>query len=198
MENTLKAIRSLLLYSNHRLIGYNAEKDLPKYSQSRPSRENSDIFIRNDSVIEIQDSATASSNDNHNNLLCYETLNPSTNNNSEFSSRKKKFRNSLEDDEIENLEEVKILKAKCELCPQRFKSQKGLKIHMNKVHPVSQRSYCHICGKYFSNDGSLTAHKSQVHYKSTRVICETCGKEVCNKYSLALHKQKKHPFLRPL
>lgn len=79
----------------------------------------------------------------------------------------------------------------CEECGNTYKSKKGLKQHIGKVHLKKNKpSKCQTCGKRFKHKYALKFHVKQVHEEATRVNCERCGKTVYNKYAMARHNKK--------
>ena len=84
--------------------------------------------------------------------------------------------------------------ANCDKCPGQFKSQRGLKQHIGKVHTAAEKSVtCSECPKKFKHKHAVKFHMKQVHDKATRVNCFECGKECYNKYSLQAHVKNEHP-----
>lgn len=80
---------------------------------------------------------------------------------------------------------------RCKLCDIKFKSLKGKKQHIGKVHKTKYKhSRCQICNKKFRNKYAVRFHVKQVHEKSTRVNCENCEKQFYNKYLLVDHLMK--------
>lgn len=84
--------------------------------------------------------------------------------------------------------------AHCDKCPSQFKSQRGLRQHIGKVHTVEEKSIsCSECSKKFKHKHAVKFHVKQVHDKATRVNCFECGKECYNKYTLQTHVKNEHP-----
>ncbi|CAG9317445.1 unnamed protein product [Blepharisma stoltei] len=79
----------------------------------------------------------------------------------------------------------------CKECNIEFKSRKGMRQHMGKVHDTKYKhSRCSICKKKFRNKYAVKFHWKQVHEKSTRAKCEKCGRVFYNKYLLINHSEK--------
>lgn len=76
----------------------------------------------------------------------------------------------------------------CEQCRLEFKSYKGMKQHIGKMHLTKYKhAKCHLCSKCFRHKYAVKFHIKQVHEKSTRASCKKCGKEFYNKYLLNNH-----------
>lgn len=92
----------------------------------------------------------------------------------------------------EAIESAKI-DLNCSICDLFFKSNKGLKQHIGKIHNLkSKKSKCKICGKFYKHKYAVLFHVNQVHQKSTMIDCKVCGKSIYNKYKLAKHMEISH------
>ncbi|CAG9320408.1 unnamed protein product [Blepharisma stoltei] len=79
----------------------------------------------------------------------------------------------------------------CAECKIMFKSLKGKKQHIGKVHKTKYKhSRCPTCNKKFRNKYAVRFHVKQVHDKSTRARCPNCQKEFYNKYLITSHLAK--------
>ncbi|CAG9328266.1 unnamed protein product [Blepharisma stoltei] len=76
----------------------------------------------------------------------------------------------------------------CQQCRLEFKSYKGMKQHIGKMHLTKYKhSKCPLCTKNFRHKYAVKFHIKQVHEKSTRASCKNCGREFYNKYLLNNH-----------
>lgn len=81
----------------------------------------------------------------------------------------------------------------CNHCADRFSTQRGLEIHVNKMHYNHPKtSVCTVCFKSFKNKYLLHTHNKQVHCKVLRVECVKCEKFFSSKFTLQKHLKKKH------
>ena len=79
----------------------------------------------------------------------------------------------------------------CGTCYTKFKSYKGYRQHLGKIHDISPKEFqCTVCPKRFKNKYAVKFHMQQVHFKSTRVKCPRCSKLMYNKYLLPDHLGK--------
>lgn len=80
---------------------------------------------------------------------------------------------------------------KCNECCMFFKSERGYKQHVVKIHSEKHMHLkCKICKKKFKNKSAVKFHKKQEHMKEIRGECPICGKEFYNKYLLPKHIEK--------
>lgn len=81
----------------------------------------------------------------------------------------------------------------CDECQVQFKSFRGLRQHMGRVHSAEEKKVvCEECHKTFKHKYAVKFHVQQVHERSSRVNCEECGKEFSNKYILQTHVKTQH------
>lgn len=93
----------------------------------------------------------------------------------------------MEPKTIDNEEETDFF---CNECDIEFKSKKGMRQHMGKVHDTKYKhSRCKVCKKKFRNKYAVRFHSKQVHEKSTRAECSKCGRVFYNKYLLIKHSR---------
>ncbi|XP_073842875.1 zinc finger Y-chromosomal protein 1-like [Musca autumnalis] len=83
---------------------------------------------------------------------------------------------------------------RCEICNQKFTTQKGLGIH-SYTHTKTPAKYnCEICGRCYTDDRNLRKHIRDKHPLSidTEYICEICKQRFTTKHGLDLHCIKMH------
>ena len=82
----------------------------------------------------------------------------------------------------------------CPVCHVQFKSFKGMRQHVGKVHERRYRDKkCKDCGAKFKSKYALRFHVRQVHEGTDRTPCPLCEKVLYNKYRLKHHLAKSHP-----
>ena len=62
---------------------------------------------------------------------------------------------------------------KCEVCDKEFKSNHGLKNHLNKVHKLMKEHQCNICQSIFKLQSQLTSHVKITHENKKYHKCDT-------------------------
>ena len=76
----------------------------------------------------------------------------------------------------------------CPVCLKVFKSFRGMRQHVGKIHDTKNRKRkCGICGGKFKDKYALKYHTKQVHFNATKVSCERCHQILYNKYHLRKH-----------
>ena len=52
---------------------------------------------------------------------------------------------------------------KCEICDTKFKSKKGMKVHIATIHEGKKQFKCDLCGANFGQNSTLNTHIASVH-----------------------------------
>ena len=76
---------------------------------------------------------------------------------------------------------------KCEICDKEFKSNKGLKEHINIVHKLMKEHQCNICQKVFKLQSQLTSHVKIAHENKKYHKCDSCQKSFSTAQVLKIH-----------
>lgn len=85
---------------------------------------------------------------------------------------------------------------KCLRCNENFSSDKGLGIHLTKMHDSTPKIYaCLGCFKSYRTNYELKVHQRKVHQNTAKINCVKCGKHFSSKSSFQVHSKKFHPIL---
>ena len=63
---------------------------------------------------------------------------------------------------------------KCEICDKEFKSNNGLKTHLNLVHKLMKEHQCNICQAVFKVQRQLNSHVKIAHENKKYHKCDSC------------------------
>ena len=130
-----------------------------------------------------------------------------------FLKKKKEPRKTSLEPKEENLgesdNESEVQENMCDTCGAKgFKTQKGMKDHVRRLHA---RSKCEVCAEEFEGTDRLRKHEVEVHglkkvaknpkkeVKSDEedYLCDLCPKTFRLKANLRMHKQSVHENIRP-
>ena len=78
----------------------------------------------------------------------------------------------------------------CTLCPERFITNKDLKIHFSQVHGDQMRYMCSLCGKGYNTSSGLKSHM-EAHEGKT-VDCPICNCKLSKMSNMKRHMKLKH------
>ena len=62
----------------------------------------------------------------------------------------------------------------CQICEKGFRTEQGVKLHMNRIHEGVIR--CNACIKTFQNESEMKIHMNRVHEHERETKCESCEK----------------------
>ena len=63
---------------------------------------------------------------------------------------------------------------RCQICEKGFRTEQGVKLHMNRIHEGVIR--CNACIKTFENESEMKIHMNRVHEHERETKCESCEK----------------------
>ena len=108
----------------------------------------------------------------------------------------KSCKNSFTNIELLKDHEKSVHEGICELCNEKFTTQRLLQLHMRILH---KEKPCESCGEIFFHLAALKKHRKDIHgidftdeHKKHEFICEECGKVYENNTKLSYHKMVKH------
>ena len=63
---------------------------------------------------------------------------------------------------------------KCEICDKEFRSNNGLKNHLNVFHKLMDEHQCNICQSVFKLQSQLNSHVKIIHENKKYCKCDFC------------------------
>ena len=63
---------------------------------------------------------------------------------------------------------------RCQICEKGFRTEQGVKLHMNRIHEGVIR--CNACIKTFENESEMKIHMNRIHEHERETKCESCEK----------------------
>lgn len=89
---------------------------------------------------------------------------------------------------IQQCHPVAVMALSCTKCSAHFKTQTGLKMHMEVKHSTNPSLTCPICGKIMYNKTNLDGHVNQ-HKGIKPHVCTYCSKSFSYKQSASAHEK---------
>ncbi|XP_026325716.1 zinc finger protein 320-like [Hyposmocoma kahamanoa] len=82
----------------------------------------------------------------------------------------------------------------CDICKQRFKTRKRMRIHVRQKHEgyvLPKNKVCEICAKAFTSKKMLEEHMNS-HTGARPYVCTTCGATFGYASALYTHNRLRH------
>ena len=80
---------------------------------------------------------------------------------------------------------------KCQICEKGFRTEQGVKLHVNKMH-VGDIRYT-TCGKTYKTEREIKLHINRVHEQEKQIKCEICEKDFKTNHEFRIHMNRVHP-----